>query len=273
MVGLALVVLSLKGFLIPNNFIDGGIIGISLLAYKLLGFNLSLCLIFGNLGFIILAWRKISRTVAIKSSIAILILAASLELIHVAPITTDAVLIALFGGAILGTGIGIIMRSGGAVDGTEVLISLARKRIGLSMSELIMILNSFIFLLAAFKLGIDKAMFSIITYYAATRMIDYVTYGVEHYTALTVISSESEKIKDTILSDFGKAVTVYKGERGFLPGGTYTKVDCDVIVTVITRLELLHIKKAVTNIDPNAFMFVQTINEASGGVLKRIVDH
>lgn len=272
-VGIALAVFALRGFMIPNHFLDGGIIGISILLYELADFNLSLCLILGNIGFIILAYKRVSKEVAIKSFIAVILIAIGLEFIEIPAITTNKVLISIFGGAILGTGVGLVIRSGGALDGTEILVVLTRQRIGLSMSEVIMVINTFIFLTAAIFLGIETAMFSIITYFTATKMIDYVVDGLDQFTALTIISSKSEEIKTLIVQDFSKGITVYKGERGFLPGEHYTSVECDIIITIVTRLELLNIKKAVFKADPHAFVFVQTIREASGGVLSKQAAH
>ncbi len=273
LVGIALAVFALRGFMIPNHFLDGGIIGLSILAYELAGINLSLCLLVGNIGFIFLAYKKVSKEVAIKSLIAVILIAIGLEFVEIPPITTNKVLTAIFGGAILGTGVGLVIRSGGALDGTEILVVLTRQRIGLSMSELIMVINTSIFLTAAIFLGIETAMFSIITYFTATKMIDYVVDGLDQFTALTIISSQSETIKSLIVKDFGKGITVYKGERGYLPDTEYTSTPCDIITTIVTRLELLHVKKAVMAADPNAFLFVQPIREASGGILTKKPSH
>ena len=273
LVGVGLAVLALKGFMIPNHFLDGGIIGISLLTHEILHYNISLLLILGNAAFIVLAYRKLSKEVAIRSTVAILLLAAGLELLEFDPVTNNKLLIAIFGGAILGIGIGLVIRGGGALDGTEILVVLTRRRIGLSMSEVIMLINTVLFLTAAIYLGIETAMFSIITYFTATKMIDYVVDGIDAFTALTVISGQSEKVKKIIVEDNGKGITVYKGQRGFLPGQMHISNDCDIIVTIVTRLELLHIKKAIIQADPTAFLFVQTIKEASGGVLSKSAHH
>jgi uncharacterized membrane-anchored protein YitT (DUF2179 family) len=273
LLGVILVVFALKGFMIPNHFLDGGIIGISLLLYEIYGINLSLCLIIGNIGFLILAYKKISKALAIKSLVAIILLVIGLELVHIQAVTTDHILTAIFGGAILGIGIGLIIRTGAAIDGSEILVVLTRQKIGLSMSEVIILMNTILFLIIALKLGIETAMFSIITYFTAAKMIDYVVDGVEQFTALTIISGQSEKIKNIIVVDFGKGITVYKGERGYLPGMIDIKNDCDIIVTIVTRLELLNIKKAIKDADPNAFLYVNTVKEASGGILKKLNAH
>lgn len=209
----------------------------------------------------------------VHSMIAILILAAGLVFIELPVVTSEKILISIFGGALLGAGIGLIMRSGAAIDGMEILLVLTKKKIGLSMSELIVIFNAAIFLTAAIKLGIDTAMFSIITYFTAAKVIDYVVDGLEQFTSLTVISSKSEELKKLIVNDFQKGITVYKGERGFLPGNIDVSNDCNIIVTIVTRLELLKLREAILEVDPLAFIYVNTIRETNGGILKKMHKH
>jgi uncharacterized membrane-anchored protein YitT (DUF2179 family) len=272
-VGLFFVLLALSGFMIPNHFLDGGVIGISLLIHEIFHIKVSLLLILGNLPFIFIGYFFISKELAIRSGVAIVILAIFLESICIPPITTNKLLISVFGGAFLGVGLGLIIRAGTAIDGTEILVVLTRRVVALSMSEVIMIINFTIFSIAAFKLGIETAMFSMITYFCAAKMITYVVEGIDQYTSLTVISSKSEEIKQSIIRKHRKGISIYKGERGFLPGAEEVKHECDFIVTVVTRLELLPIKKTILQIDPDAFIYVQNINEANGGVLKKANNH
>lgn len=269
-VGVGLVTFALKGFMVPNHFLDGGIIGISILSSEVTILNLSFYLLVGNIPFVILAWVKVSREVALRSIFAIVLLAVGLEFIHIDPVTTNEILIALFGGVILGIGIGLVIRAGGAVDGTEILALLTTRRIGFSITEVILAINIILFAIAgAIFESLEVVMYSTITYFTAGKAIDYVVDGLEEYTALTIISGESETVKDIIVNHFGKGITVYKGERGFLPGSYAQSTECDVIVTVVTRLELLSIKKAIQSADNNAFMYVQSIKEASGGIVKK----
>ena len=271
--GVGLIVFAIKGFIMPNHFLDGGIIGISLLAHEIFHFNISLCLFIGNIGFLILAYKKISKSTAIKSLITIIILALGLEFVNIPMVTDQKFLVSFFGGALIGIGVGLIIRTGGAVDGIEILIVQTKKKIGLSMSELIILINSTLFLIIAIALGLEVAMYSIITYVTAAKVIDYVVEGLEYFIALTIISGESEVIKKLIVNDFKKGITVYKGERGHLPGNFEESEECDIIVTVVTRLELLNIKKAILMADPKAFMHVNRINEANGGILKKFESH
>jgi uncharacterized membrane-anchored protein YitT (DUF2179 family) len=272
-IGIVLILFALKGFMIPNHFLDGGILGISLLIHELYHIDLSILLILGNLPLVLIGYFKISKTMGAHSMIVILLLALGLVVVEFPVVTTDKILISIFGGALLGGGIGLIMRSGAAIDGMEILLVLTRKKIGLSMSELIVIFNAAIFLTAAIKLGIDAAMFSIITYFTAAKMIDYVVDGIEQFTSLTVISSKSEEVKKLIVNEYKKGITVYKGERGFLPGNVSVYKECDIIMTIVTRLELLKIKEAIIQIDPQAFVYVNTIKETSGGIIKKMHKH
>lgn len=271
--GVALALFALKGFMIPNHFIDGGVIGISILAHEIYHFSVSVILLLSNAIFIWFAYRYVSKDVAIRSLITIALLAIGLELIPVTPVTTDRVLTAFFGGALIGVGIGLVIRTGAMIDGTEILAVLTRRRVGLTMSEVILLINAGIFSVAAINLGIETVMYSFITYFTATKAIDYVVDGIEEYTALTVISSKSDDVKDAIVNQFNKAITVYKGERGYLPGSFDVKNDCDVIVTIVTRLEILALKNAIAKIDPAAFMYVNSIKETSGGLINRKSAH
>ena len=267
-VGAGMAVFAIKGFMIPNQFMDGGVTGISILLHEITHINISIFISLFNLPFIYLGYKRIGKTFAFQTSMAVILLTLGLIFINIQPVTTDKLLIAIFGGILIGTGVGLVIRSGGVIDGAEVIAVFTRRRTGFSNSEIVMLFNTFIFAGAAFHFGIETAMYSLITYYAATRATDYVVDGIEQYTAINIISAEQEKIKDMLVNELGKGITVYKGERGFLPGSFHIKTDCEIIVTIVTRLEISQIEGAVTGIDPKAFVYSQSINEATGGVLK-----
>jgi uncharacterized membrane-anchored protein YitT (DUF2179 family) len=268
MIGCSMAVFAMKGFMIPNKFLDGGIIGISLLLLEAFHINISLLVIVLNLPFIYMGYKKIGKTFAVQTSLAVLLLSIGLLFVHIPSFTSDKLLIAVFGGLLMGTGIGLVIRSGGVIDGTEVIAVFTKRKTGLSNSEIIMIFNSFIFAGAAFHFGLEAAMYSLITYFSATRATDYVVDGIEQYTAINIITSQEERVKNFLVNDLAKGITVYKGERGYLPGSFEIKTNCDIIVTIVTRLEVNQIQLAVLEIDPKAFLFVQNIKEASGGILK-----
>jgi uncharacterized membrane-anchored protein YitT (DUF2179 family) len=266
--GAGLAVLAMKGFMIPNRFLDGGITGISILLHEIFHFNISILVIVLNLWFIYLGYRKIGKTFAVQTSIAVIILAAGLLFIDINPITSDKLLIAIFGGILIGTGVGLVIRGGGVIDGAEVIAVFTRRKTGFSNSEIIMLINCIIFAVAAIQFGIETAMYSIITYFTATRATNYVVDGIEEFTAMNIVSARQDEIKNFLVNELGKGITVYKGERGYLPGSFDIKTDCEIIVTIVTRLEIKQIQDTLMLIDPKAFVYVQSIKEATGGILK-----
>lgn len=272
-IGVSLAVFALKGFMIPNGFLDGGVTGISLLIHEIKHISFSLVVLILNLFFFIPAYKYVGKQFAIRSLIAVIFLAVGVEFIHIHAVTTDKLLIAIFGGCFIGAGMGLVIRSGAALDGFEVLAAFTMKRSGFSMGEVVLFFNSVIFLTAAVKFGLGPAMYSIITYFAALKMVDYVVDGIEEYISLTVISKESEQIKSLLVNYFGKGITVIKGERGYLPGKFEHKADCDIVVAIVTRLELVDIRVEINKLDETAFVFTQKIKDIDGGIVKRKSGH
>ncbi len=266
--GVSLAVLAMKGFMIPNHFIDGGVTGISILLHAMFNVNISALVIGINLIFIYLGYKRIGKTFAVQTAIAIALLSVGLIFVNIKPITEDKLLIAIFGGILIGSGMGLVIRGGGVIDGAEVVAVFTRRKTGFSNSEIIMLINSIIFGVAAFQFGIETTMYCIITYFTASRATDYVVDGIEEYTAMNIVSWQQEEVKSFLVNELGKGITVYKGERGYLPGSFDTKTDCEIIVTIITRLEIKQIQDALLKIDPKAFIFVESIKEAAGGILK-----
>jgi len=270
-IGVLCAAVALEAFMLPNKFLDGGVTGIAIVLNLRFGFNLYVLLVVINLPFLWLGWKKIGKTFGVQSAFSVFLLIIVLEILPIEKaVTNDLVLSALFGGILMGLGIGLILRGGGLIDGFEVITEFAQKNSALSGSEITVFLNSLIMLFAAIFFGIEPAMYSILTYFTAIKMTDYVVDGFEEYTALTVISREDEKVKELIVKDFGKAISVYKGERGYLPETFHIKHPCDIIMTVVTRLEVHRMKEAIQEIDPKAFFYIQTIKEVKGGVIKRV---
>ena len=264
---------SLQGFLVPNNFFDGGFTGISLLISETYKINLAYVIVLVNLPLIIMSRFSISTHFALKTLLCIILLGACLYYYpYILPhevITRDTLLVSIFGGFFLGVGIGLTMRAGCAVDGIEVLALYTWRKTSFTISEVILALNIIIFSIAAIDFGVQKALYSVLTYFTASKTVDYVVEGIEAYTGVTIISSKSEIIKDRLVNELGRGITVYKGERGFLPGKFEIHEDCDIIFTVITRLELRKLKNLVSEVDHKAFVFASTIRETSGGIIKR----
>ncbi|MFN4762975.1 YitT family protein [Gillisia sp. Q332] len=259
---------ALQGFMIPNHFLDGGITGISILVEEVFHIPFSVCLILFNLPFILIGYKKIGKTFSVNAFLAVILLAVLMTFISFPQITSDKVLIAVFGGFFIGLGIGLVIRGGGVIDGLEIIAHYTNKRIGFSTGEIIMTFNTLLFIGAAFEFGLETAMYSILVYFTAMKTSDYVVDGFEEFTALTIISKEFETVKSVIVNDFGKAITVYKGERGYLPSSFEIKQDCDIVMTIVTRIEIHRIKEVIKELDPNAFFYVQRIKEVKGGLGK-----
>lgn len=267
--GVFIAVVALQGFMVPNKFIDGGVTGIVILIFDLIDIPIGILLLVLNLPFIVMGYHKIGKTFAIHALIAVILMAALMHVVSVPVVTTDRVLIAVFGGFLIGLGIGLVIRGGGVIDGLEVVAQYTYKKSGFSTSEVILTINSLILLGAAFEFGIETAMYSILTYYTAMKTTDYVVDGFEEYTALSIVSKNHEVIRDLLVEKFDKALTIYKGQRGYLPGNKVEVKDCNIIMVVVTRLEIHRLKGAIQVLDPNAFFFVQSIKEVKGGLLKK----
>ncbi|MDB5030244.1 YitT family protein [Mucilaginibacter sp.] len=267
-IGIVSAAFGLKGFLIPNEFIDGGVTGISLLISSITGWPISILILIINIPFIWLGYKRVDKLFAIKTLTAIVILALVLYFVSFPLITKDKLLTAVFGGFFLGTGIGLAMRGGSVIDGTELLAVYINPRSVLSIGQIILVINIFIFGIAAFFLGIESALYSILTYLAATQTINYIVQGFDEYTSVTIVSPKSELIKNVITRHLHRGVTVYKGERGF--GKTEIgEKQVDILVTVITRLDVQRLVTRVQQIDPNAFIITNSVSEVRGGLIKR----
>jgi len=260
--------LGLKSFLLPNGFIDGGVMGISLLVSEVTGWSLSVLIVLINLPFIYLGFKQINRTFALKSLTAIAGLAICLYFIPYPTLTYDKLLVSVFGGFFLGVGIGLAMRGGGVIDGTEVLaLSITRKSV-LTIGDVILIINVIIFSVAAFVLSFEQALYSILTYISAAKTVDYIISGIEEYTGVTIISEKSEEIRKMITEQLGRGVTVYKGKGGYGSHG-HRLSEVDIIFSVVTRLEMSTLQAEVDKIDTKAFLITHSIKDTKGGMIKK----
>jgi uncharacterized membrane-anchored protein YitT (DUF2179 family) len=258
----------LRGFLLPNKFIDGGAVGISLLISALTKISLPILLIVINTPFIIIGFRLIGKLFAVKTAIAIAMLALVVAFIPYPQITQDKLLIAIFGGFFLGLGIGLAVRGGGVIDGTEVLAIGLSRRLGLTVGDIILVINIIIFSAAAYVLSIETALYSMLTYLSASKTVDFVIEGIEEYTGVTIISIKSESIRKMIIDHMGRGVTTFKGEKGYGKRG-HTEGEIKIIYTVITRLEVSKLNAEIEKIDPNAFVIMSSVKDTRGGMIKK----
>lgn len=258
----------LKGFLLPNSFIDGGAMGISLLISETTNVSLSILIVAINLPFLILGYSQIGKQFALKSVIAIIGLALVVHFLPYPLITTDKLLIAVFGGFFLGGGIGMAIRGGSVIDGTEVLAIHLSKKSGLTVGDIILIFNIIIFSFGAYILSIEVALYAILTYLAAAKTINFVVDGVEEYTGITIISDNSDKIRLMITEKLGRGVTIYAGKGGYGKQSDTLK-QIDIVYTVITRLEIAKLRAEIDKIDSNAFIIMNSIKDTKGGMIKK----
>lgn len=265
--GITSAAFGLESFLLPNGFIDGGATGIALLLSRLTPVSLSILLVVINIPFVILGGRVIGKQFAIKTAIAIATLALVTATVHFPNVTHDKLLVAVFGGFFLGAGIGLSVRGGAVIDGTEVLAIYLSRKLGTTIGDIIIIFNIVIFGVAAYFLSLETALYSMITYLAASKTVDFIIEGIEEYIGVTIVSANSEEVRQMILHDMGRGVTVYKGKRGF--GRKEDLEEIDIIYTVITRLEISKLNTEMARIDPRAFVVMNSIKETIGGMIKR----
>ncbi len=265
--------MGLKGFLLSSRFIDGGVTGISMLLADVVGLPLSVWILIFNLPFIALGYSQIGKKFAIKSALAIAGLSICLAVVEYPDVTPDKLLTAVFGGFFIGAGIGLAIRGGAVLDGTEIAALLvSRNSHLLKVGDVILILNIFIFLAAAFFLGVESAMYSILTYVAASKTIDFLLHGIEEYTAITIISMKNEEVKEAIINRLHRGVTVYRGHGGMGSKGV-SNSEQEILYCVVTRLEIGNIKNVVREIDPTAFITTHSLSDVEGGLIKKAALH
>ncbi|CEH28277.1 hypothetical protein AM501_05585 [Aneurinibacillus migulanus] len=256
--------LGLEVFLVPNQIIDGGITGISIMLAHLTGLKLGWFLFFLNLPFLFIGYKQIGKTFALSTLFGIAVMSVSTTLLHHIPgVTGDPLLAAVFGGIILGIGVGLVIRSGGSLDGTEIVAILFNKKSPFSVGEMVMFFNIFILGSAGFVFGWDRAMYSLIAYYIAFKMIDVTIQGLDESRSVWIISDKHQEIGDALLARLGRGVTYLNGE------GAYTGDDKKVIFCVVTRLEEAKLKSVIEDIDESAFLAVGSVNDVKGGNFKK----
>ncbi len=255
--------LGLRGFLLPNTFIDGGVTGVSLLITALSDMPLSILLLIINFPFVVLGYLQINRGASIRSALAISGLAVCVHFIPYPEVTHDRLLAAAFGGVFLGAGIGLSIRGGGVLDGTEIMALILSRRIPATVGDIILGVNVIIFLVAAVLLNIESALYSMLTYFSASKMVDFLLHGIESYNGVTIVSAKVVEIRLGIINELGRGVTIYKGKGGF------TEREQEILFCVITRLEIPRIRNLVKNIDEAAFVVVHPVGDVDGGVLRR----
>lgn len=268
LLGVTAAAIGLKGFLIPNGFIDGGVTGISLLTNAVTDVSLSVLLIAFNLPFLVLGFSTVGKQFALKSIAAIICLSVVVHFFHFPVITDDKLLIAAFGGFFLGLGIGLVVRGGAVIDGTEVLAIFISKKTSMTIGDVILLFNVAIFACGAYILSVEIALYAMLTYMVASKTVDFIIDGIEEYLGVTIISAQSEEIRIAIIENLGRGCTMYQGKNGYAPRGAELK-ELDICYTVITRLELSRLNAEIEKVDPRAFVIMNSIKDAKGGMVKK----
>lgn len=266
-IGIFSAAFGLKGFLLTNHFIDGGATGISLLISAITNIPLFILIILVNIPFVVMGYRILGKSFALKTTLAIFGLSMVVGLVEFPNITDDNLLVAIFGGFFLGAGIGMAVRGGAVIDGTEVLAIFLSKKFSTTLGDVIMGINIIIFSTAAYFLTIEIALYSMITYLSASKTLDFIVEGIEEYIGVTIISNKSEDMRLMIIETIGRGVTVYRGKRGF--GKRGETADVDIIYTVITRLEINKLNTEIEKIEPEAFVVMHSIKDTKGGMIKK----
>ncbi len=256
-----------KGFLLTNRFIDGGATGISLLISALTEIPLAILIVCVNIPFVILALSVIGKDFAIKTAFAIAGLSACLALVEFPNVTDDNLLVAIFGGFFLGAGIGLAVRGGAVIDGTEVLAIYLSRKLGTTIGDIVILFNVVIFSAAVSLLGVEIALYSMITYLAASKTLDFIVEGIEEYTGVTIISERTEEIRQMIINELGRGVTIYTGKRGYGKRGEMNEVE--ILYTVVTRLEVSKLNMEIEKIDRTAFVVMHSVKDTKGGMIKK----
>ena len=262
--GIAAAAMGLKGFLFSSHFIDGGVTGISMLLAKTTPLPLAVWLPVVNLPFVVIGYRQLGRAFALRSALAIVGLAITLATVGFPDVTHDLLLTAVFGGVFIGAGIGLAMRGSAVLDGTEIAALLIAKRgAGLKVGDVILLFNIVLFLVAMTVLGTEPALYSILTYVSAARTLDFILHGIEEYTAITIMSQASQAIREGIVGEMGRGVTVYRAHGG------KTGEDREILYCVVTRLEIGRVMRIVDAFDASAFVIQHPLAEVRGGVVHR----
>jgi uncharacterized membrane-anchored protein YitT (DUF2179 family) len=268
--GIILASIGLKAFLLPNGFLDGGVTGIALLVSSVLDLNVSILLILFSIPFLILGFYTVSKRIVLKSIISIMGLALFIHFENFSTITEDKLLISIFGGLFLGAGIGIAIRNGSVLDGSEILGIYLNDKFGISIGQIILIFNIVLFSITALVLSVEVALYSILTYIVTAKVTDLIIEGFEDFIGVTIVSKKFEAIEVAIMEELGTGMTLYKGTRGL--GSSGKTEDFDIIHTIVNRIDIKKMYRVVDKIDPKAFIVEFDVNTVKGGVLRHYLD-
>ncbi|PQJ81551.1 YitT family protein [Polaribacter glomeratus] len=269
-IGILLASIGLKAFLLPNGFLDGGVTGIALLVKTQVDINISYLLVLFSIPFLVLGFFTVSKRIVVKSIISILGLAIFIHFENFQTITDDKLLISIFGGLLVGAGIGIAIRNGSVLDGSEILGIYLNDKFGISIGKIVLVFNVILFSITAFVISTEIALYSILTYIIAAKVTDTVIEGFEDFIGVTIVSKKHDLIKIAIIEELGVGLTVYKGSSGF--GSNGTAEDFDIIHSVVNRIDIKKMYRIIQKIDVEAFIIEFDVNNVKGGVLRHYLN-
>jgi uncharacterized membrane-anchored protein YitT (DUF2179 family) len=271
-IGLAIIMASigLKAFLLPNGFLDGGVTGIAILISELFAIDISIILPIASIPFLLIGYFTITKRILLKSIACIICLSIAIYLENFSAITEDKLIIATFGGLFLGIGIGLAIRAGAVLDGSELLGLYLNDRYGFSIGEIILVFNIILFAITAMLLSTEIAMYSVLTYFVTSKAIDFTIQGFENYVGLIVVSKKSKLIIDEFLTNIGQGITVYQGVKGF--GKTGITKNSEIIHVVVNRIDARRINRIIDEIDPDAFITEFDVNNIKGGKIRKFLN-
>ncbi|MHA7843857.1 MAG: YitT family protein [Winogradskyella sp.] len=268
--GIILASIGLKAFLLPNGFLDGGVTGIALLVKTQVDINISVLLVLFSIPFLILGFFTVSKRIVIKSIISILGLALFIHFENFDTITDDKLLISIFGGLFLGAGIGISIRNGSVLDGSEILGIYLNDKFGISIGQIILVFNVILFCITALILSVEVALYSILTYIVTAKVTDLIIEGFEDFIGVTIVSKKFQDVEMAIMQELGTGMTLYKGTRGL--GSSGKTEDFDIIHIIVNRIDIKKMYRIVDKIDPKAFIVEFDVNTVKGGVLRHYIN-
>ena len=268
LLGVVAASIGLKGFLLPNHFLDGGVTGVALLLNRLFAIDVSLLIVVINVPFLLIGYFRISKKMFYRSIVTVIILAIVVYTEEFPVITEDKLLIAIFGGIFLGAGIGLSIRGGAVLDGVELLAIFLSKKLRVSIGTIILLFNIVLFILTALLVNTEIALYSILTFLIASKTTDFVIHGIEEYIGVTVVSKHHPAIKEALINKLGVGVTVFRGAGGY--GQTGQMVEQDILHTVVTRLDIRRLHLLIERIDAHAFVIEYNVNEVKGGVVNKL---
>jgi uncharacterized membrane-anchored protein YitT (DUF2179 family) len=269
-IGIVLASIGLKAFLLPNGFLDGGVTGLALLVRTQVDINISYLLVLFSIPFLVLGYYTVSKRIVVKSILSILSLALFIHFENFGTITEDKLLISIFGGLFLGAGIGIAIRNGSVLDGSEILGIYLNDKFGFSIGQVILLLNIILFSITAYAISVEVALYSILTYIVTAKVTDLTIEGFEDFIGVTIVSKEYKIIKQAIIKELGAGLTSYKGSKGY--GSQGKQEDFDIIHTIINRIDIKKMHRIIEDIDENAFIVEFDVNNVKGGVLRHYLD-